>query len=220
MSLYIDGHQAEEKSSTTADRERKREQASELTIVALDTLESRLDNDNRNKGWTVKVADTEADLAIAIDADPDNIIISSDSDMMAYATVHTLWRLVSGGVILVYNIPDLLGALDITRAQLTALAVVSRNDYNKNVRSLGPATNFSIIKFIKHDAKSYLKTPAARIFQAQSGCLWILNQTKVETDESLPGSQILFEQLQDRFREICKRYDERKQHQPRGAQLR
>lgn len=32
--------------------------------------------------------------------------------------------------------------------QLTALAVVSRNDYHKNIYSLGPAANFSIIKEI------------------------------------------------------------------------
>ena len=91
---------------------------------------------------------TEADLAIAIDANPGDIIISCSSDMLAYESIVTLWRRVSKGMILVYSIPDLLSALGITCAQLTALAVVSRNDYNKNIWSLGPATNFSTIKSV------------------------------------------------------------------------
>ncbi|KAI7831142.1 hypothetical protein BC939DRAFT_437710 [Gamsiella multidivaricata] len=37
--------------------------------------------------------------------------------------------------------------------QLTALAVASNNDYGKNIYSLGPATNFSIIKTIKKQGK-------------------------------------------------------------------
>lgn len=102
----------------------------------------------QNAGWTVKLADTEADLAIAIDAQPDDIVISRDSDMMAYTSIRTLWRPISRGLILVYNVPDLLKALGVSRSQLTALAAVSRNDYNKNIHSLGPATNFSIIKSI------------------------------------------------------------------------
>ncbi|KAF9927644.1 hypothetical protein FBU30_003020 [Linnemannia zychae] len=155
----------------------------------------------QNKGWTVKVADTEADLAIAINADPDAIIFSSDSNMMAYATAHTLWRPVSGSVILVYNIPDLLGALDITRAQLTALAVDIVLAY------------LSYIQAVCKNTSSKDFSNSIRVFVD-------LQQTKVEMDESQPGSQILFEQLQGQFREICKRYNEHKQHQPRGAQLR
>ncbi|KAI8606021.1 hypothetical protein EDD21DRAFT_79587 [Dissophora ornata] len=152
----------------------------------------------QDAGWTVKVADTEADLAIAIDAEPNDITISGDSDMIAYASIRTLWRPVSGGCILVYTVQDLLRALDVTRSQLTALAVVSRNDYNKNIRSLGPATNFSIIKSIKRaDPKDivlayYLtaglsqKTPTVRTLPCRSKSLWIFNKPGLKlTDPSL-----------------------------------
>jgi hypothetical protein len=102
----------------------------------------------RGKGWIVLIADTEADVAIAIEAQPGDIVISGDSDMLAYNTINTLWRPVSGGLVLVYFIPTLLRSLGITRSQLTALAIVSKNDYGKNIFSLGPATNYEIIKSI------------------------------------------------------------------------
>ncbi|KAF9904961.1 hypothetical protein EC991_002201 [Linnemannia zychae] len=72
--------------------------------------------------------------------------------MMAYASVQTLWRPVSRNVILAYSMSDLLKSVGFSRNQLTALAVVSRNDYEKNIYSLGPVINFSIIKGIGHKA--------------------------------------------------------------------
>ncbi|KAK3843693.1 MAG: hypothetical protein J3R72DRAFT_107685 [Linnemannia gamsii] len=51
----------------------------------------------RGKGWTVIEAETEADVAIALQAQADDIVISADSDMLAYETIKTLWRPVSGG---------------------------------------------------------------------------------------------------------------------------
>ncbi|KAG0279679.1 hypothetical protein BGZ95_000557 [Linnemannia exigua] len=62
----------------------------------------------RGKGWTVIEAETEADVAIAVEAQADDIVISADSDMLAYETIKTLWRPVSGGQALVYSIPALL----------------------------------------------------------------------------------------------------------------
>ncbi|KAI8599824.1 hypothetical protein EDD21DRAFT_416424 [Dissophora ornata] len=114
------------------------------------SLASRMEfvNYMRQRGWTVFICRTEADLAIAIDVHDTDIIISKDSDMMAYQSVKTLWRPVSNNLILVYKIPDVLATLGISRMQLTALAVVSRNDYHKNIHSLGAATNFDVIKKI------------------------------------------------------------------------
>ncbi|KAG0064076.1 hypothetical protein BGZ89_009395 [Linnemannia elongata] len=136
--------------------------------------------------WTVKVVATEAGLAIAIDANPGDIIISRDSDMLAYGSIVTLWRPVSNDIILVYSIPDLLLALGITRAQLTALAVVSKNDYNKNIWSLGPATNFSIVKSINSmDPKEVVHS-------------------------YLANTRILHEQLRLYFKDLCTRHYELK----------
>jgi len=98
----------------------------------------------------VKFVETEADLAITKEATPQDIIISADSDMLGYTTIQTLWRPASCSVILEYSRAVLLSTLGLSRAQLTALAVVSRNDYNRNIPSLGPATNSSIVKSIDH----------------------------------------------------------------------
>ncbi|KAG9069614.1 hypothetical protein KI688_010518 [Linnemannia hyalina] len=133
----------------------------------------------RHRGWTVIVCRTVADLAIAMDAQDIDVIISKDSDMMAYQSVTTLWRPVSNNLILVYKIPDVLATLGISRTQLTALAVVSRNDYYKNIYSLGPATNFSIIKSIgsRPDAREIV---AAYLTHGQV----VVKNTKEETFEN------------------------------------
>ena len=104
-------------------------------------------------GWTVEACLTEADVAIARDCRPGDIVISADSDMLAYSTISVLWRPVSRGLILVYNISDLCQVLGLSRIQLTALAVVSNNDYGKNIYSLGPATNYSLIKSVEKTGK-------------------------------------------------------------------
>lgn len=104
-------------------------------------------------GWTVRECETEADVAIAVDCKPEDIVISADSDMLGYASISTLWRPISRDQFLVYKLPDVLRDLALSRAQLTALAVVSSNDYNKNIYSLGPATNYSIIKSLPEKEK-------------------------------------------------------------------
>ncbi|KAF9544489.1 hypothetical protein EC957_012092 [Mortierella hygrophila] len=118
MTIYIDGFQAVEKSDTSAVREQTRQRALERTSTELDTeskaplhrysyrsKESRLllvrfVRYMESRGWTVKFVETEADVAIAKDATPQDVIISADSSMLGYTTIYTLWRLVTGGLIL------------------------------------------------------------------------------------------------------------------------
>jgi len=75
--------------------------------------------------------------------------------MLAYGSVVTLWRPVSKNVIFEYKVPDHLRTLSFTRAQLTALAVVSQNDYHRNIYSVGPATNFGDTKRIEDTAGKF-----------------------------------------------------------------
>ena len=100
----------------------------------------------KQAGWTVRICDTEADLVIAADCQPDNVVISADSDMLAYDSVSILWRPISKYLVLVYKLADVCQQLGLSRDHLTALAVVSSNAYNKNIYSLGSATNCSLIK--------------------------------------------------------------------------
>ncbi|KAG0294603.1 hypothetical protein BGZ97_005052 [Linnemannia gamsii] len=108
----------------------------------------------RSRGWTVKLCKTEVDVAIAQDAQPSDIIISTDNDMFAYISIVTIWRPVSKLVSLVYKVPDVLLTLGITRNQMTALAVVSRNDYQRNIHSLGLAANYGVIKKITRSTET------------------------------------------------------------------
>ncbi|KAF9934614.1 Rad2 nuclease [Modicella reniformis] len=112
----------------------------------------------QNRGWRVKLAEFEADLEIARDCSPDDVVLSRDSDMLAYEQVVTIWRPVKGGNVLVYNLPDVLSAIGLSRAQLTALAVVSRNDYSRNVSSLGCSTNLGIVKRFGCGGKVHVDT--------------------------------------------------------------
>lgn len=112
--------------------------------------------------WTVHLCATEADLAIALDNQPGDIVVSADSDMLAYASTSTLWRPISNGLLLVYELADVRQDLVLSPAQLTALAVVSLNDYNKNIYSLGPATNYSIIKSLQGNGNTPAKCKGSR----------------------------------------------------------
>ncbi|KAG0274828.1 hypothetical protein BGZ96_004069 [Linnemannia gamsii] len=187
----------------------------------------------RHLGWTVVVARTEADLAIALDAGETDIIISKDSDMLAYQSVKTLWRPTSNNLILVYKIPDILATLGISRTQLTALAVVSKNDYHGNIYSLGPATNFSIIKEIgpRPDAReiisAYLahgqvlvKNTKEERFHNSIRVYVLLQQNRVEPLFQESQARQLFRGLQDRFRELCAKHKSSKTTRAAGAKER
>ncbi len=98
------------------------------------------------RGWTVRTAATEADVAIARETQPGDVVVSRDSDMLVYGRICTLYRPVSRGRFLVYNTQEVAASLNLTRTQLTVLGAVSHNDYNRNVSSLGMSTNHKLIK--------------------------------------------------------------------------
>ena len=97
-------------------------------------------------GCHVRFCETEADVAIAKECQPGDIVVSCDSDMMAYASIATLLRPISKSLFLVYDLNSVLRNLRLSRAQLTTLAIVSSNDYSSNIYSLGPAANYTIVK--------------------------------------------------------------------------
>ncbi|GJJ78017.1 hypothetical protein EMPS_10376 [Entomortierella parvispora] len=184
-------------------------------------------------GWCVQICKTEADVAIAVDCQPDDIVISQDSDFLAYNTVSTLWRPVSKHVLLEYKLANVCLALQLSRAQLTALAIVSRNDYNRNLYSLGPITNYSLIKGIcSPDIESivtaYLghvvvsnKNKEGQTFRISIQVFVNKQQTPVPiqpapvvSHDDTTTSNPSFETLQSKFRSICSRYEEMKKIRP------
>ena len=58
--------------------------------------------------------------------------------MLVYKTVSRIWRPISKRRFLQYKVSEVIDSLQITRTQLAALGIVSRNDYNCNVSGLGP----------------------------------------------------------------------------------
>ncbi|KAF9344664.1 hypothetical protein BGX26_004059, partial [Mortierella sp. AD094] len=176
----------------------------------------------KEAGWTVRLCETEADLAIAQECKPNDVVISADSDMLAYSTVTTLWRPVSKGLILVYDLEDVCRTLSLSRAQLTALAVVSGNDYGKNIYSLGAVTNYSIIKTIQGKetrdiVAEYLSSPQVesknaavknveeKTFDLALQVFVDLKQTPVTSGPPSVSSSA-YSDLRERFLDLCAEY--------------
>jgi hypothetical protein len=122
-------------------------------------------------GWNITLCPTEADVSIAADCLPHDIVISKDSDLLVFGRVQKLWRPVGSWrhtTFLIYDKGDMLAALNLMDEQLTALAIVSKNDYNKNIPSLGINTNHKIVKLLSGDGgrlffnSFYLTYPAYR----------------------------------------------------------
>ncbi|KAI8598032.1 hypothetical protein EDD21DRAFT_383772 [Dissophora ornata] len=105
----------------------------------------------RSRGWSVIDCPAEADVEIAKVCGPGDAVASRDGDFFAYQQVQTIWRVVGFGAranVHCYHVQEVLLSLGLTRDQLTALCVVTGNDYNKNISTLGICTNYELIKDI------------------------------------------------------------------------
>lgn len=96
---------------------------------------------------------TESDPEIARQYSHGEIVATIDSDLLVYGNIELVWRPGSGRRFLVYDVLEMVTTLSINRVQLSALRIVSRNDYDCNIPSLGAATNFKIIKHLKASGK-------------------------------------------------------------------
>ncbi|KAG0243911.1 hypothetical protein BGX31_010093 [Mortierella sp. GBA43] len=97
----------------------------------------------------------------------------------------------SPGKLLVYNVPDLITTLGLTRDKLTVLGIVSRNDYDSNIASLSPATNFKLVKNASGGVPSIPASTKTQILiqnahkkdQASSPRGWMKEQKDKDTGE-------------------------------------
>ncbi|KAI1287928.1 hypothetical protein EDD11_010121, partial [Mortierella claussenii] len=83
------------------------------------------------RGWNAVVCPSEADIAIADACTSNDVVISTDSDMLAYDSVRTIWRPISRGRFLKYD--------------------VAHNDYACSLARMGVITNFKIVKSLEED---------------------------------------------------------------------
>ncbi|KAI1290717.1 hypothetical protein EDD11_009077 [Mortierella claussenii] len=132
-----------------------------------------------NKGYDIVLSRTESDVFIAAECQPNDAVISGDSDLSFYKTVRVVWRLV-GSYRLRRFVPfqknAVLEALDLSSTQLTALAIVSGDDYVANIPYLAVDTNRKILNTMHGDEKSiilqYLAHPRIKRRTDQEGDEW------------------------------------------------
>lgn len=106
------------------------------------------------RGYDIVLCHTEADVRLAADCREMDIVVTGDSDLLVYRTIPEVWRPVKQGGLRrfeVYKKSSVLGAVDLSDIKLIALAVVSCNDYNKNIPALGIKTNYKLIKDLDTD---------------------------------------------------------------------
>ncbi|KAG0004396.1 hypothetical protein BGZ80_005628 [Entomortierella chlamydospora] len=99
-------------------------------------------------------------------------VVTSDSDLLAHEAVPMIYRPIRRGF-LQYDVDQCAVDLGVSRRQLTALAIVSRNDYSSGPFCLDIGINIEIIKELATPKKSvsniiddYLKsdTPSRKVF--------------------------------------------------------
>ncbi|KAG0370016.1 hypothetical protein BGZ54_008099 [Gamsiella multidivaricata] len=128
--LYLDGLPSEEKGLAQLHRKNLRKKAVNCADKCLRELEVRVDARRafaiymRKKRWRVVERSTEADLIIDLECKPGDIVVSKDSDMLMYKNVETIWRPISKGKLLVYNVPSVYAILGLILVQFTVLGVV------------------------------------------------------------------------------------------------
>ena len=130
--------------------ERQLWQAYSLTFADRRSIETGL----RALGWTVFLADGEADLAIekrssmiaTLNPAIEPVVVSGDSDFLIYPNVRAIYRPTSNQEFLFYDVAECWDQLGLSRAKLTALGIVCHNDYSENIYGFAVATNLSIIK--------------------------------------------------------------------------
>lgn len=106
------------------------------------------------RGHNIILCNTEANIQLAADCTEMDIVITGNSDFLMYRTIPEVWHLVGQGdpsQFLVYNKDAVLNAIGLLDTKFTALAMVSSNDYNKNIPSLGIETNYKLIKKLDTD---------------------------------------------------------------------
>ncbi|KAF9921244.1 hypothetical protein BGZ67_000630, partial [Mortierella alpina] len=178
----------------------------------------------RGRGWRVVQSTTEADLEIALNYVPGDVVVSTDSDLLIYANILTVWRPISKDRFLVYQTPDILTTLAMTKSQFTAFGVVSANDYDRNIPSLGVATNYDLIKAVKStDVKDivheYLENELVDQKNEENATFAMSIRVFVEYKQDIiePGSasktHALWKELQEQYIQLQTQYRLQKQEQ-------
>ncbi|KAF9427222.1 hypothetical protein BGZ76_002425 [Entomortierella beljakovae] len=160
----------------------------------------------------------QADAQIARDSNATVIIISKDSDMLEYGNISTIWRPIARGRFVIYDVDEDCDHLALpSHHHLTALGIVSKNDYNWNIRGLGSASNFFIDQkysighgfTVKEIVQAYLKDPRVVLRNKENIDFYVPLQVFVKMSQGPPSDGELKEhndQIRKDFEELHAQY--------------
>ncbi|KAF9920167.1 hypothetical protein FBU30_010048, partial [Linnemannia zychae] len=112
---------------------------------------------------------------------------------------------------LVYHLPDVLTAIGINRVQLTVLGIVSTNDYNSNVPSLGAESNFGIIKQLHGEdptamVKDYLAHKCVILKNVRNETFAVSLHVFEHYEQTPLNYEPSVSSLQSEFEDLCSTY--------------
>ncbi|KAG0041871.1 hypothetical protein BGZ83_001203 [Gryganskiella cystojenkinii] len=113
-----------------------------------------------SKNYDIVLCPTESDVLIAAECQPQDAVISCDSDLLFYKTIPVVWRPMGSYKarrFVPYERNAILEALDLSSSQLTALAILSGNDYAANIPHLAIHTNHKIVSTLTGDEKNMIQ---------------------------------------------------------------
>ncbi|KAF9966593.1 hypothetical protein BGZ70_001851 [Mortierella alpina] len=157
--LYLDGAHPQEKQQTHEDRAVKCREALKRAENAMATLQDRVRTGKRVRrhhfGNVIQNAKDGFRWSgeERRDCTPNDIVVSIDSDYFGYRSVNAILRPFRGEY-RKYDVAQVTAHLGLSRDQLTALCIVSKNDYTSNITKLGPETNLKLISKLRADDAS------------------------------------------------------------------
>ncbi|KAG0226138.1 hypothetical protein BGW41_004258, partial [Actinomortierella wolfii] len=216
--LYVDGRPCQEKLSTIQHRESIRQEAVPLAQKALACQRSSFVSYMQQNGWQIAFCATEADVAIAVDCQPQDVVVTTDSDLLVYTSVRTVFRPIRRSRFLVYDKVSVVAAIGLTDRQLLILGIVSKNDYTSNIPRFGVKSNYSLVKGISSDNDinrmiqrclngidaNVPKSPQQ--FAASTQVFSSLVQTSIDDVQSSEVSSIDYRSLQTQLSIFSKQY--------------
>jgi hypothetical protein len=125
---------------------------SRRTFTLTDSMKKKLVQIAREEGWNMVACEGEADVHIGgLDLDETNVVISGDSDLLFYPRVQQVLRPMKDGSFHLYRKSNVTAVSNVTALQWTCVGIVSGNDYNRNIKGFGIATNCKLISKLKGD---------------------------------------------------------------------
>ncbi|KAF9926703.1 hypothetical protein FBU30_003779, partial [Linnemannia zychae] len=101
------------------------------------------------KNYDIVLCPTESDVLIAAECQPEDVVLSCDSDLLFYKSVPIVWRPIGSYKsrrFVPYEKKAILEVLGLSSIQLVSLAIISGNDYTPNVPSLAISSTYKLVK--------------------------------------------------------------------------